>query len=91
MSEHKIVSPVAADIKAGMKRGKIVTAEEAVRLIRSGDTVALDGLLGGGSPDELIYALEKRYLESGEPKGLDAIVRLGHRRQQRQGREPSCP
>ena len=35
MSEHKIVSPVAEDIKAHMKRGKIVSADEAVRLIRA--------------------------------------------------------
>jgi propionate CoA-transferase len=77
MSEHNIVSSVAADIKAGMKRGKIVTAEEAVRLVRSGDTVALDGLMGGGSPEELIAALEKRYLETGEPKGLTLLYASG--------------
>jgi propionate CoA-transferase len=77
MSEHNIASPVAADIKAGMKRGKIVTADEAVRLVRSGDTIALDGLLGGGSPDELIYALERRYLESSEPKGLTLLYASG--------------
>ena len=77
MSESKIVSPVAADIKAGMKRGKIVSADEAVRLIRSGDSIALDGLMGGGSPDELIYALERRYLESGEPKGLTLLYASG--------------
>ena len=69
MSERKIVSPVADDIKAHMKRGKIVSADEAVRLIRDGDTVALDGVMGGGAPDELIIALEKRFLESGEPRG----------------------
>jgi propionate CoA-transferase len=77
MSEHKIISPVASDIKAGMKRGKIVSAAEAVRIIRDGDTIALDGVMGGGSPDELIYALEKRYLESGEPKGLTLLYASG--------------
>ncbi|MHC1744515.1 MAG: acyl CoA:acetate/3-ketoacid CoA transferase [Syntrophobacteraceae bacterium] len=77
MSEHNIVSPVDADIKAGMKRGKIVSAEEAVRLVRSGDTVALDGLMGGGSPEELIAALEKRYVETGEPKGLTLLYASG--------------
>jgi propionate CoA-transferase len=77
MSEQNIVSPVAADIKAGMKRGKIVTADEAVRLVRSGDTVALDGLMGGGSPEELIAALGKRYLETGEPKGLTLLYASG--------------
>ncbi len=77
MSEHKTVSPLAADIKAGMKRGKIVTAKEAIRLVRSGDTVALDGLMGGGSPEELIAALEKRYLETGEPRNLTLLYASG--------------
>jgi len=77
MNEHKVISPVASDLKAGMKRGKIVSAEEAVRIIRSGDTIALDGVMGGGSPDELIYALERRYLENGEPKGLTLLYASG--------------
>lgn len=77
MSENKIVSPVVDDIKARMKRGKIVSAQEAVRVIRSGDTVALDGVVGGGAPDELIIALEKRFLESGEPRGLTLVYASG--------------
>jgi propionate CoA-transferase len=77
MSERKIVSPVANDIKAHMKRGKIVSADEAVRLIRDGDTVALDGVMGGGAPDELIIALEKRFLESSEPRGLTLLYASG--------------
>ena len=77
MDEQTIVSPVASDIKAGMKRGKIVTAREAVRIIRNGDTIALDGVMGGGSPDELIIALEKRFLESGEPRGLTLLYASG--------------
>lgn len=77
MSDRKVSSSVAADIKAGMKRGKIVTSDEAVRLIRSGDTIALDGLMGGGSPDELIEALERRYDETAEPKNLTLLYASG--------------
>src|SRR5512135_1808334 len=77
MSDRKIVSPVMDDIKAHMKRGNIVSADEAVRIIRDGDTIALDGVLGGGSPDELIHALERRYLESGGPKGLTLLYASG--------------
>jgi len=77
MSERKIVSPVVDDIKAHMKRGKIVSADEAVRVIRNGDTIALDGVVGGGAPDELIIALEKRFLESGEPRGLTLLYASG--------------
>ena len=77
MSERKVVSPVVDDIKAHMKRGKIVSADEAVRVIRNGDTIALDGVVGGGAPDELIIALEKRFLETSEPRGLTLLYASG--------------
>ena len=77
MPERKVVSPVVGDIKARMKRGKIVSPDEAVRVIQSGDTVALGGFMGGGAPDELILALEKRFLESGEPRGLTLLYASG--------------
>ena len=60
-----------------MKRGKIVSADEAVRVIRNGDTIALDGVVGGGAPDELIIALEKRFLETSEPRGLTLLYASG--------------
>jgi propionate CoA-transferase len=71
------MSPVVDDIKAHMKRGKVVSADEAVRVIRSGDTVALDGVMGGGAPEELIIALEKRFLENREPRGLTLVYASG--------------
>jgi propionate CoA-transferase len=77
MSDRKIVSPVMDDIKAHMKRGKIVSADEAVRVIRSGDTIALDGVMGGGAPEELIIALEKRFRETGEPRELTLVYASG--------------
>jgi hypothetical protein len=42
--------------------GKIVTAEEAVRLIRDGDTVATGGFVGIGFAEEIAVALEAQYL-----------------------------
>ena len=36
-----------------MKKGKIVTAEEAVELIRDGDTVVTAGFVGAGFAEEL--------------------------------------
>lgn len=77
MGEKAVVSPVLDDIKANMKRGKIVSADEAVRVVRSGDTIALDGVMGGGAPEELIIALEKRFLESGEPRELTLVYASG--------------
>lgn len=77
MGEKAVVSPVLDDIKANMKRGKIVSADEAMRVVRQGDTIALDGVMGGGAPEELIIALEKRFLESGEPRGLTLVYASG--------------
>jgi acyl CoA:acetate/3-ketoacid CoA transferase alpha subunit len=77
MNESKIVSPVVDDIKFRMKRGKIVSADEAVRVIHSGDTVAIDGVMGGGAPEELIIAVEKRFLENQEPRDLKLVYASG--------------
>ena len=38
--------------------GKIVSAREAVRLIRDGDTVATGGFVGIGFAEEIAIALE---------------------------------
>jgi propionate CoA-transferase len=44
------------------EKGKIVTAAEAVRLIRDGDTVATGGFVGIGFAEEIALALEALYL-----------------------------
>jgi acyl CoA:acetate/3-ketoacid CoA transferase len=46
--------------------GKIVRAEEAVRLIRDGDTVATGGFVGIGFAEEIAVALEALYLSTEE-------------------------
>lgn len=77
MTEKKVGSPSMADIKARMKRGKVVSAEEAVRVIRDGDTIATDGFVGCGFAEELAIELEKRFLETGAPKNLTLIYAAG--------------
>ena len=52
------------------KRDKIVSAEEAVRVIRSGDTVVFGGFAGVGAAEEIAAALESYYLETGNPQNL---------------------
>ena len=47
-----------------VERDKIVTAREAVRLIRPGNTVATSGFVGIGFAEEIAIALEQLYLES---------------------------
>ncbi|MCF7982849.1 MAG: acyl CoA:acetate/3-ketoacid CoA transferase [Thiohalocapsa sp.] len=51
-------------------KNKIVSAEEAVRLVHNGDTLIFSGFGVVGVPDELGVALEKRFLETGEPRDL---------------------
>jgi propionate CoA-transferase len=52
---------------------KIVPVEDAVAVIRSGDTVATSGFVGVGTPDAAIAALEKRFVETGEPRDLTLV------------------
>src|SRR6185436_2153288 len=54
-------------------KNKIVSAAEAMAIVRDGDTVAFSGFVGTGTPEELILALEKRFLESGHPKDLTLV------------------
>ena len=52
------------------KKNKIVSAEEAVRMIRDNDTVVFGGFAGVGVCEEVAAALEQYYLETGAPKDL---------------------
>ena len=54
-------------------RNKIVSAAEAAAIVRPGDTVSIAGFVGIGTPDELLMALEQRFLESGEPSDLTLV------------------
>jgi len=53
-----------------MENAKILTAAEAVALIRDGDTVASSGFVSSAIPEALIKALEARYLETGSPNEI---------------------
>ncbi|MDO9297908.1 acyl CoA:acetate/3-ketoacid CoA transferase [Bradyrhizobium sp.] len=67
------------------EKGKIVTAAEAVRLIRDGDTVATGGFVGIGFAEEIALALEQLYLASegdapyaqGKPHNLTLVYAAG--------------
>lgn len=58
-------------------KGKVVSSEEAVRLIRSGDTVATGGFVGTGFAEDIAIALERHYLETQLPKDLTLIYAAG--------------
>ena len=54
-------------------KDKIVSPDEAAAIIRDGDTVSVSGFVGTGTPDELITAIERRFLASAGPKGLTLV------------------
>ncbi|HET7526541.1 MAG TPA: acyl CoA:acetate/3-ketoacid CoA transferase [Burkholderiaceae bacterium] len=49
------------------QRSKVVSADEAVRLIRTGDTLATGGFVGIGFAEAIAQALETLYLDSEVP------------------------
>ena len=59
------------------KRGKVVSAEEAVQLIGDGDTVATGGFVSIGFAEGIAIALEKRFLETGKPHALTLVYGAG--------------
>lgn len=56
---------------------KIMTADEAMDLIKDRDVIALNSFLGIDNPVELHEALYKRYHATGSPKHLTAISSAG--------------
>ncbi|MEJ8851004.1 acyl CoA:acetate/3-ketoacid CoA transferase [Variovorax rhizosphaerae] len=56
-----------------MKQDKIVTAEAAVALIRDGDSVSCSGFVGIGTPEALIEALERRFVDTQGPRDLTLV------------------
>jgi acyl CoA:acetate/3-ketoacid CoA transferase len=49
---------------------KLVTADDAVALLRDGDTLANAGFVGNGTPDALLAALGRRFENTGGPRDL---------------------
>ncbi len=60
-----------------MTKNKLVSAADAVAIVRDGDTLANAGFVGNGTPDELLEALARRFVETGSPKGLTLVFAAG--------------
>ena len=67
------------------EKGKVVSAVDAVKLIRDGDTLATGGFVGIGFAEEIAIAIEQRYLEprdseastAGHPRDLTLVYAAG--------------
>lgn len=74
--------PSAATPTSG-KRSKIISAAEAARLIRDGDTVATGGFVGIGFAENIAIAIEQRFLgedpesPAGSPRNLTLAYAAG--------------
>jgi propionate CoA-transferase len=58
-------------------RSKIVTADEAIALIRDGDTLASTGFVQTGFAEALLSALERRFVATGSPNNLTLFAAAG--------------
>jgi propionate CoA-transferase len=58
-------------------KNKVISADEAIALIRDGDVVCTTGFVQSCIPEALHAALEKRYVETKAPKGLTLIMCAG--------------
>ncbi len=56
---------------------KIIPVEDAVSVLQDGDVLATSGYGGHGMPEQLLVALEKRFLETGRPNGLTLVHATG--------------
>ncbi|MBL8341746.1 MAG: malonate decarboxylase subunit alpha [Rubrivivax sp.] len=76
MSESAVHLARLAGLRAGGK-GKLVSAAQAVQLLRDGDTLATSGFVGIGFAENLAVALEQRFVEQGAPRGLTLVYAAG--------------
>lgn len=58
-------------------KSKVISKEQAVSLIKDGDTLAVGGFIGAGHPEEITLEIEKKYLETQSPKNLTLVYAAG--------------
>ena len=56
---------------------KLMSIDEAVALIKSGDTVAVGGFIGCGHPEELTIKISECFLQTGIPNNLTLVYAAG--------------
>lgn len=56
---------------------KLTTMDEALKLIKDGDTVGVGGFIGMAHPQEISVGIEKSFLETGHPRDLNIVFSAG--------------
>lgn len=78
LPEEKLSHPMLSPFPPmKLRKGKILSAKEAVRLIRDGDTLATGGFIGAGFAEEIAVELEQHFLATGGPRDLTLIYAAG--------------
>ncbi len=60
-----------------MSKVKVLTGEEAVKIINDEDVLVTGGFVGSCAPETLNKSLEKRFLETGHPKNITLVHAAG--------------
>ena len=60
-----------------MSLKKVISAQDAIAIVQDEDVLATSGYGGNGTADQLMVALEKRFLETGSPENLTLIFAGG--------------
>ncbi len=78
MDKHRPVHPLNSSFGTGtIHKNKMVTAGEAVEIIKNGDVIGLGGFVGSGYAEEVAIALKDRFLETSNPKDLTLYFAAG--------------
>ena len=78
MNKKALFHPLNTGFGSGaLHKNKQVSVEQAVALIKNNDTIATGGFVGSGFAEEIAIALEKRFLETGNPRDLTLYFAAG--------------
>lgn len=78
MPRRGSIHPMLSDLPPSrMRKGKIVSAQEAIQVIQDGDTIATGGFVSIGVPEEILQKIEEYYLATGRPRDLTLVYAAG--------------
>lgn len=70
-----------------MKNKPVLTAREAMDMVRDGQSVATGGFVSSCCPEALTTALEERFIETGSPKNLTLVFAAGQGKRDGRGND----